>query len=135
MRKHQVPLRVAAGAFILNSGLAKVHADEKTVAELHGMAAGTYPFLSRLDPVKFVSLMSKAEIALGSALLLPLVPSFLAGLGLTGFAGGLVGLYLRTPGLRQEGSLRPTPQGLGISKDVWLLAIGLSLVCDEIEQL
>ena len=48
----------------------------------------------------------------------------------TGFAGGLVGLYARTPGLRRERSVFPTPQGLGYAKDAWLLAIGVSLTAD-----
>jgi hypothetical protein len=56
------------------------------------------------------------------------------GLGLTGFSAGLLGLYLRTPGLRREGSLRPTEQGIGIAKDVWLLAIGAAFVVEELTQ-
>jgi hypothetical protein len=56
------------------------------------------------------------------------------GLGLTGFSAGLLGLYLRTPGLRREGSLRPTEQGLGIAKDVWLLAIGAAFVVEELTE-
>ncbi|MGR7023230.1 hypothetical protein [Geodermatophilus sp. URMC 62] len=47
---------------------------------------------------------------------------------LTGFAGGLLGLYLTTPGLRKEGSLAPTEQGLPVAKDVWLLGIGVGLL-------
>ena len=61
-----------------------------------------------------------------------MVPSLAAGAALTAFAGGLVGLYLRTPGMREEGSLRPTQAGIGLAKDVWLLGIGLSLVLEEI---
>jgi hypothetical protein len=34
--------------------------------------------------------------------------------------------------LRQEGSLRPTQQGIAISKDIWMVGIGLALVIDEI---
>jgi hypothetical protein len=45
---------------------------------------------------------------------------------------GLLGLYLRTPGMRREGSLRPTEQGIPLSKDVWLAAIGASLVIDDL---
>ena len=54
------------------------------------------------------------------------------GAGLTAFSGALLGLYQRTPGLRQEGSLRPTDQGIPIAKDVWLLAIGLAFVVDDV---
>ncbi|MFC4006433.1 hypothetical protein ACFOY2_04320 [Nonomuraea purpurea] len=131
-RMHQIPPRLAAGSIILNSGLNKAGADEQTAASLHGMAAGTYPFLREMDPAVFTRLVSRGEIALGAAALVPFVPSLLVGAGLTGFAAGLLGLYLKTPGLREEGSLRPTAQGLSIAKDVWLLGIGLALVLEEL---
>jgi hypothetical protein len=41
-------------------------------------------------------------------------------------------MYLRTPGMRQPGSLKPTEQGLAMAKDVWMLGIGLSLVLDDL---
>lgn len=37
------------------------------------------------------------------ALLLTVVPTAVAGAGLAAFSAGLLGLYLRTPGMRQEG--------------------------------
>jgi hypothetical protein len=120
--------RISAGAFILNSGLGKRAADEQTAAGLHGFASGTYPFLKDVEPRQFVQALSAAEIAVGAALLTPFVPTALAGAVLTGFAGGLLGLYLRTPGMRKEGSLAPTEQGLSIAKDVWLLGIGVGLL-------
>jgi hypothetical protein len=86
--------------------------------------------LKSIDPASFVKLLSAGEIALGAALLLPVVPTLLAGLGLTAFSAGLVGLYFRVPGLRREGSLSPTEAGLPIAKDVWLLGSGLGLVLD-----
>ncbi|MEU4834939.1 hypothetical protein [Streptosporangium sp. NPDC023615] len=131
-RPHQLPARIAVGAYILNSGLGKRSAGPETAEGLHGMAAGTYPFLKDMEPVRFVRLLSTAEIALGAALLIPVVPSLLAGAALTAFAGGLVGLYLKTPGMREEGSLRPSQQGIGIAKDVWLLGIGAGLVVEEL---
>jgi hypothetical protein len=131
IKARQLPPRLATGAFILNSGLGKRGADEATAAGVHGMAAGTYPFLGNIDPRTFTRLLSAGEIALGSALLLPIVPTALAGAGLMAFSGGLLGLYLRTPGMREPGSLRPTQQGIGISKDVWMLAIGASFVLDS----
>lgn len=123
-----LPLRLITGAFVLNSGLSKRGADEETARGLHGMAAGTYPFLKDMEPAAFVRLLSASEIGLGAGLLLPLVPSRLAGAGLTAFAAGLLGLYLRTPGMRHPNSLRPTEQGLPLSKDAWLLGAGLSLL-------
>jgi len=61
-----------------------------------------------------------------------MVPTGLAGLALTGFAVGLVGLYARTPGLRREHSVFPTQQGLGYAKDSWLAAIGIALFTDAV---
>ena len=124
--------RVATGAFILNSGLGKRNVDEAHAQGLHGMAAGTYPFLGKLEPTQFAKYLSAGEILLGAALLAPVVPTALAGAGLTAFAGGLLGLYLKTPGMREEGSLKPTQQGIGIAKDVWMLGIGLGFVVDAV---
>ncbi|HXZ74670.1 MAG TPA: hypothetical protein VEH31_27905, partial [Streptosporangiaceae bacterium] len=67
---------------------------------------------------------------LGAVLLTPFVPAALAGAALTAFSGGLLVMYLRTPGMRKPGSLAPTPAGLAISKDVWMLGIGLGLLTD-----
>ncbi|HEX4248231.1 MAG TPA: hypothetical protein VH008_10220 [Pseudonocardia sp.] len=132
VKARQIPIRLATGAFILNSGLHKRHADEETAAQLHGLTAGTYPVAHNVDPATFVKVVSTGEIALGAALLLPFVPGLLAGAGLAAFSAGLLGLYLRTPGMREEGSLRPTPQGIPIAKDVWMLGAGLSMVVDAL---
>jgi hypothetical protein len=40
-------------------------------------------------------------------------------------------LYLKTPGMRQAGSLKPTPDGIGLAKDVWLLGARLTLLLDR----
>lgn len=128
----RAPGRLAAGAFILNSGLTKRRADEQTAAMLHGTATTTYPFLGKLAPEEFTRLLSTGEIAVGTALLLPVVPAFVAGAALTGFAGALLGLYLRVPGLRENGSLKPTQRGTAMAKDVWMLGIGLGLVADAL---
>lgn len=126
----QYPVRLAAGAFILNSGMEKLKADEQTAGGMHGMAGSVYPVVKQVDAPTFLRALAGAEIALGAALLLPMVPALLAGAGLTAFSAGLVGLYLKTPGMRQEGSVRPTQQGIALAKDVWLLGIGAGLVVD-----
>ena len=120
--------RISAGAFILNSGLGKRGADEGTAAGMHGFAAGTYPFLKNVPPQQFAKALSTSEIAIGALLLTPFVPTAVAGAALTAFSGGLLGLYLRTPGMRKPGSLAPTEQGLAIAKDSWLLGIGIGLL-------
>ena len=132
VKLRHLPQRIATGAFILNSGIGKLNADEETAAQLHGFAVGTYPFLAKLKPQDFVKLLGGTEIALGAALLLPVVPSALAGAGLAAFSGGLLGLYARTPGMRKEGSPLPTQQGIPLAKDVWMLGIGLGLVLDDL---
>jgi hypothetical protein len=129
---HHVPGRVAAGLFVLNSGLTKRHVDSEAAAGMHGMAAGTYPFLGAVDAQRFARQLSTGEIALGAALLAPVVPTAVAGTALAGFSAGLLGMYLRLPGMRQEGSLRPTQQGTGIAKDVWLLGIGAGFVLESL---
>ncbi|MET3804627.1 hypothetical protein ABIB25_001622 [Nakamurella sp. UYEF19] len=125
----RAPGRIAAGAFVLNSGLGKLHGDAATAAGIHGMAVGAYPFLSKLSPTVFLKALAVGEIAVGSILLLPLAPAGLAGLALTGFAGSMLGLYVRTPGLH-DGKLRPTQGGTAIAKDVWMAGIGIGLVID-----
>ncbi|MET0821831.1 MAG: hypothetical protein ABWY58_12765 [Aeromicrobium sp.] len=127
-RLSHVPLRATAGAFILNSGLSKWSADAETAEGLHGFAAGTYPVVKKIDPPVFVKALAAGEIALGAALLLPGVSSTKAGAGLVAFSGGLLGLYAKTPGMRD--GIRPTQQGTPIAKDVWLLGIGSSLLID-----
>lgn len=124
----EIAPRISAGAFILNSGLGKRHADPQAAAGMHGFAAGTYPFLKGMEPQQFATLLSTSEIAIGALLLAPIVPTAVAGAALTVFSGGLLGLYLRTPGMRKPGSLAPTEQGLAIAKDSWLLGIGIGLL-------
>jgi uncharacterized membrane protein YphA (DoxX/SURF4 family) len=131
-KARRLPVRLAAGAFILNSGLGKWSATEETAAGVHGMAAGSYPVFGKLRPADFTKLLAVGEIGLGAALLLPVVPAAVAGAGLTAFSAGLLGLYARTPGMRQEGSLRPTRQGVPLAKDIWLAGIGLGLLADAL---
>lgn len=127
MNLTHAPLRLATGAFILNSGLSKLGADRETAEGLHGFASTAYPALASMEPVSFTKKVAIAEIALGSALITPKVPSALAGLALAGFGAGLLGLYARVPGLRQPGSIRPTQDGNAIAKDVWLVGAGATL--------
>ncbi|WP_086561998.1 hypothetical protein [Streptomyces africanus] len=126
----QLPLRLTVGAFFLNSGLAKRDADQATAQGLQQFASATYPFLSKLGAQKFTRLLSTGELTVATALLLPVIPAAVAGAALTAFSCGSLGLYLHTPGMRQEGSLRPTEQGTALAKDVWMLGVGLSLIAE-----
>jgi hypothetical protein len=111
LKPSHLPPRIVTGAFILNSGIGKLNADEEAAAQLHGFAAGTYPFLSKLKPKDFVRLLAATEITLGTVLLVPVIPAAVAGAGLAAFSGGLLGLYARTPGMRKENSPFPSQQG------------------------
>ena len=132
VKARHLPQRIAAGAFIVNAGVGKWSADEETAARVHGFAVGTYPFLNKLKPKDFVRLLALTEITVGSALLVPIVPSAVAGAGLAAFSGGLLGLYAKTPGMRKERSPFPTQQGTPLAKDVWMMGIGLGLVIDDL---
>jgi len=129
MKLSHVPLRVATGAYILNSGLVKRNLSRETAEGMQGMAAAGVPQVKSLDPVTFGRALSAGEIALGAALLTPFVPATVAGAGLTAFGAGLVNICLNTPGMTAEGSkVRPSQDGTGLAKDVWLVGAGLSLL-------
>jgi hypothetical protein len=132
IKARQLPPRIATGAFILNSGIGKLSADESQAAQLHGFAAGTYPFLKKVKPRDFNRLLAVGEIAVAAALLVPVVPGIVAGAGLMAFAGGLLGLYARTPGMRQGGTPLPTQEGTALAKDIWMAGIGLGLIVDDL---
>jgi uncharacterized membrane protein YphA (DoxX/SURF4 family) len=132
MNLRHLPTRVVTGAFILHSGIEKWSGSAEQAVGVHGMAAGAYPVLAKLKPTDFLRTLSVGEIAIGSMLLAPVVPSGVAGAALTGFSGALVTMYLRTPGLHKPGSIWPSPQGIGVSKDVWMLGIGLGLLTDAV---
>lgn len=127
------PLRLATGAFILNSGINKWRAtDEEVHKQIHSMASNAYPQFDSVDAKVFTKALAGAEMALGTALLTPFISPGVAGAALTAFSGGLVGLYLRTPGMREDGSIRPSQNGTALAKDVWMLGIGAALVLDSV---
>jgi hypothetical protein len=132
VKPQHLPARIAVGAFIINSGVGKLRAVDEMAAGVHGFASGTYPFLRKLKARDFTRLLGATEVALGSALVLPVVPSSIAGAGLAAFSGGLLGLYIKTPGMRRPGSLLPTQEGTAMAKDIWLAGIGISLAIDDL---
>jgi hypothetical protein len=132
LRARDLPGRIATGAYILHTGLEKWHADEARAKGVHKVAAGAFPVLEKIPPEKFIRLLAAGEIAVGTALLVPVVPGALAGAALTGFSGSLVTMYLRTPAMHKPGSVWPTQAGTGVSKDVWMLGIGLGLMAGSL---
>ena len=131
MKLSHIPLRLATGAFILNSGLSKRNLPPEAAGALQGMAANAVPRAKEMEPQVFGRTLSTGEIALGAALLTPFVPSALAGAALTAFGGGLVQMYLNTPGMTEEGSqIKPSQDGTAVAKDIWLVGAGLALLID-----
>jgi hypothetical protein len=130
MKLRQAPPRAATGVFVLHSGLQKWKGDDASAEMLHGMACGVYPVFKKLTPQQFQRLLACGEITTGSLLLMPFVPAALAGAALTGFSAALLGLYARTPGMRQPGSVWPTQDGIALAKDSWMFGVGLGLLAD-----
>ena len=112
-----LPQRLATGAYILHSGLEKWRGSPQQAEGVHGTAAGAYPFLADIPPTTFLRALSVGEITVGALLLLPF--------------GALLGMYLRTPDLHRPASIWPSPKGIAVSKDVWMLGIGAGLVLDS----
>jgi hypothetical protein len=129
-----LPGRLAAGAYIAHAGLEKWSAEPERAEGIHKMATGAFPFLAGVPPTRFLRLLAAGELATGALLLSPFVGNGLAGAALTGFSGALLALYARTPALHRPGSPWPTPAGIAVSKDVWLLGIGLGLLADGLRR-
>lgn len=123
-------LRAVPGAFILNAGIGKLGMDTETAKSLQGMAKNGIPALGEMSPEQFKKFLPYGEIAVGAALLLPFVPTRIAGLALAGFSGSMLAMYLRTPGLTEEDGIRPTSDGTPIAKDSWMAAIAAALILD-----
>lgn len=135
MQLTHVPLRVATGAFILNSGISKLGADEGTAQFLHAAAAGTYPVVFKdMKPQRFAKVLAYGEMAVGAALLAPMVSATVAGAALTGFGASLMGMYFKTPSMTQDDGIRPSQEGTAVAKDMWLVGAGLTLLSQGIAQ-
>ncbi|MDN5688527.1 MAG: DoxX family membrane protein [Brachybacterium sp.] len=121
-------LRAVPGAFILNSGIGKLNLPAEMAEGLQGMAAQGVPPLGKMTPEQFATFLSYGEIAVGASLLLPFVPTKMAGAGLAAFSGAMMAMYLRTPEMTESDGVRPSQAGTALAKDSWLLAIGAALI-------
>ena len=110
------------------SGINKLGLDEESAAGLQQMAANGVPMVENMTPAQFGKFLSYGEIAVGSALLLPFVPTRIAGAALTTFAAGLVANYFSIDSMTQDDGIRPSEDGTAVAKDTWLAAIGLALL-------
>lgn len=127
------PARLAAGAFILNSGLGKRNLPEEAAAGMRDAGAVGVPQLAQIPAKDFGKYLSYGEMALGAALLTPVVPGWLAGAGLAAFSAGLLNMYRKTPGMTVDG-VRPTPEGLPVAKDVFMLGIAGTIILDSLRK-
>ncbi|WP_182354358.1 hypothetical protein [Flaviflexus huanghaiensis] len=127
MKLSNAVLRAVPGAFILNSGIGKLGMDDETAEYLQNMAKVAVPVLGNMSPREFGKFLSYGETVLGVALLLPIVPTRVAGLALATFGAGMAASYLKLPGMTQADGIRPTDDGVPLAKDTWLLAIGVAL--------
>jgi hypothetical protein len=132
MNLSHLPLRLAIGAFFLNSGLEKRTLEEVPATALHGMSVGALPPLKHVKPTTFTKLLSGTELAIGTALVLPVVPSIVVGAALCGFSAGLLRVYWATPGLHHQGNPRPTQAGVPLAKDLWLFGAGLTMIIGDV---
>lgn len=121
-------LRAVPGAFILNSGIGKLNLPAEMAEGLQGMAAQGVPPLGKMTPEQFATFLSYGEIAVGASLLLPFVPTKMAGASLAAFSGAMMAMYLRTPEMTESDGVRPSQAGTALAKDSWLLAIGAALI-------
>ena len=121
-------LRGVTGAFVLNSGLGKRNLPTEAAQGLQGFAATGVPQVTKMDPDTFGKFVAYSEIGIGAALLTPVVPPRLAGAALGAFSAGLLAMYFRNPAMTEADGIRPSQEGLSLSKDAFLAAIAGALI-------
>lgn len=131
MKLSNAILRGITGAYVLNSGLGKRDLPTEAAQGLQGFAATGVPAVTKMDPDTFGKFVAYSEIGIGAALLTPVVPRRIAGAALGAFSAGLMAMYFRNPAMTEKDGVRPSQDGLSLSKDVFLLAIAAALVTDK----
>ncbi|GHD84929.1 MULTISPECIES: hypothetical protein [Kocuria] len=131
MRISNAILRGVPGAFLLQSGYGKLGMDAESAEGLKQFASTGVPQFADWDSQTFTKFIAGTELALGTALLTPFVSKRLAGAGLLAFSAGLLSMYFRNSDMTQEDGIRPSEQGLTLSKDAFLAAIGAALVLQK----
>jgi hypothetical protein len=126
------PGRLVTGVYIAHTGWEKWRGTKEQAGRVHAMAAGAFPVLEPIPDSTFLRMLAVGEMATGAVLLSPLASNGTAGIALTGFSGALLTMYARTPAMHKPGSIWPTPAGIAVSKDSWMLAIGLGLIGDAL---
>lgn len=131
MRISNAILRGVPGTFLLQSGYGKLGMDAESAEGLKQFASTGVPQFADWDSQTFTKFIAGTELALGTALLTPFVSKRLAGAGLLAFSAGLLSMYFRNSDMTQEDGIRPSEQGLTLSKDAFLAAIGAALVLQK----
>lgn len=131
MRISNAILRGVPGAFLLQSGYGKLGMDAESAEGLKQFASTGVPQFADWDSQTFTKFIAGTELALGTALLTPFVSKRLAGAGLLAFSAGLLSMYFRNSDMTQEDGIRPSEQGMTLSKDSFLAAIGAALVLQK----
>ncbi|KAA0918995.1 hypothetical protein [Dietzia sp. ANT_WB102] len=121
-------LRGVTGAFILNSGLGKRGMPTEAAQGLQGFAATGVPAVNKMDPDSFGKFVAYSEIGIGAALLTPIVPRKIAGAALGAFSAGLLAMYFRNPTMTEADGIRPSQEGIPLSKDAFMAAIAGALI-------
>lgn len=127
VRLSSAALRIPTGAYILNAGLGKFQVDKEGAEGLRDMATDGIPAVEQIDAENFATGLAAAETALGAALLCPLIPNRLAGLGLAAFGSGLLTMYFGGDQYTEDDGIHPSDDGKAIAKDSWLVGAGLAL--------
>lgn len=121
-------LRGVSGAYLLQSGYGKLGLPVEAAEGMQGLAASGVPALGNMDADSFGKFVAYSELGIGAALVAPAVPNRLAGLALGTFSAGLLAIYFRNPVMTQEDGVRPSDDGMALSKDLFLAAMAGALV-------
>ncbi len=121
-------LRGVTGAFVLNSGLSKRDLPTEAALGLQGFAATGVPQVTAMNPDTFGKVLAYSEIGIGAALLTPIVAPRIAGAALGAFSAGLLAMYFRNPAMTESDGIRPSQEGMSLSKDAFMAAIAGALV-------
>lgn len=116
----RAPLRLTTGALVINSGISRFTVSDETSATIQHTAARYVPQVERIKPDLFSKLLAAGQVAVGSALLLPIVPSYAAGLGASLLGGSLAAAKWRTHGSRLS------------TDDLLMAGTGVSLLLDSL---
>ena len=128
----RAPLRLGTGAFVVNSGIAAFSADNETTKRLQSTAARLMPQVEKMDPRTFAKVLGAGEVTLGAALILPVVPAAVAGLGLSAFAASLLATQRPTNGQHADGQNETPASATPPATEAWMLGAGVSLLLDAL---